>query len=297
MSTPPREPPGPGGGPAWSWDPSLYAGSAAHYALGRVPYPPELAGELARALPLDGSGVLLDVGCGPGSLTLLLAPHVALAVGVDADEAMLAEAARLAAQQGVRNVRWRHLRAEDLPADLPAPRLVTFAQSFHWVDRPRVAAAVRAALVPGGALVHVSATTHEGVDSRDEGGPGAGGPGAPAHPRPPRRAVDALVRRHLGPRRRAGRGVLTSGTPGGEDEVYRAAGFSGPQRLHLPGREVERSAEQVAASVYSLSSSAPHLFGERLGAFDRELRALLAAAAPRGRFTERVGPVVLSIWR
>jgi hypothetical protein len=28
---------------AWEWDESLYAGSAAHYATGRMPYPPGLA--------------------------------------------------------------------------------------------------------------------------------------------------------------------------------------------------------------------------------------------------------------
>ncbi|MBA2531445.1 MAG: hypothetical protein H0V23_04970 [Nocardioidaceae bacterium] len=58
----------------WSWDESLYAGSAAHYASGRLPYPVELADAVRTCLRLDGTGRLLDVGCGPGSLTLLLAP-------------------------------------------------------------------------------------------------------------------------------------------------------------------------------------------------------------------------------
>lgn len=95
----------------WSWDPSLYAGSAPFYPSGRVPYPPELATLLARVLPADDSGRLLDVGCGPGSLTLLLAPLFTDAVGVDADAGVLAEAARLAGDAGVRNVTSRHLRA------------------------------------------------------------------------------------------------------------------------------------------------------------------------------------------
>lgn len=274
-------------GDAWGGDPLLFAGSARAYATGRVAYPPELAGELARALELDGSGVLLDVGCGPGSLTLPLAPHVALAVGVDADADMLAEGARLAAAQQVPNVRWRHLRAEELPADLPRPRLVTFAQSFHWMDRPRVAAIVRAHLAPGGRLVHVGATTHEGVE----------GPEPLAHPRPPRREVAALVEAHLGPRQTPRQRVLAGRRPGDEDDVFRAAGFAGPQRIELPGRVVERSEEEVAASVYSLSSSTPHLFGDRLAAFDAELRALLTAASDHGRFSELMRSVTLSLWR
>ena len=212
----------------WSWDPTLYAGSAPHYAVGRVPYPAGVASALVSALSLDGTQRLLDVGCGPGSLTLLLAPHVGEAVGVDADGDMLAEAARLA--DSLPNVRWVRLRAEELPGDLPPVDVVTFAQSFHWMDRPRVAAVVRRMLRPGGAVVHVGATTHEGID------PEADLP----FPRPPREEVAALVRRYLGPVRRAGQGVLPSGTSGGEDDVFRAAGFTGPSRIEVPGRGSSR---------------------------------------------------------
>src|SRR5947209_6469738 len=85
----PSEHAGPARGLDWEWDPSLYAGSAAYYATGRVAYPEQVAEALVAALELDGSGRLLDVGCGPGSLTLLLAPHFEQAIGVDADADML----------------------------------------------------------------------------------------------------------------------------------------------------------------------------------------------------------------
>ena len=271
----------------WTWDPSLYAGSASYYTVGRVAYPAEVAHSLVAALELDGSERLLDVGCGPGSLTLLLAPHLAEAIGVDADVDMLTEAARLAREKRLRNVSWRHMRGEDLPADLPPVQLVTFAQSFHWMDQPRVATAVRAMLSPGTALVHVHATTHQGVDTGVE----------LPHPRPPREAITRLVRRYLGPLRRAGQGVLSAGTPGDEDAIYRAAGFTGPQRLDVPGWAVERTADQLAASVYSLSGSAPHLFGDRLEAFDAELRQLLVQASADGWFSEQMRSIALDIWR
>jgi SAM-dependent methyltransferase len=275
------------GPPGWRWDPSLYAGSAPHYARGRVAYPAEAVDALTTALRLDGSGRLLDVGCGPGSLTLLLAPHFAQAVGVDADPGMLDEAARLAEELGVTNVEWRRLRAEELPADLRLFRVVTFAQSFHWMDRRLVAAIARGMLEPGGAVVHVHATTHEGM----------GGDAALPHPRPPREAIGDLVQRYLGPTRRAGQGVLAAGLPDNEDAVYRQAGFSGPQRIDLPGRTVERTTDEVVSSVYSLSSAAPHLFGNRVEPFDKELRALLARTSRTGMFSEEMRPVSLDIWR
>lgn len=258
----------------------LYAGSAQHYARGRIAYPRELADALRDALDLDGSGRLLDVGCGPGSLTLLLAPDFAAAVGVDADADMLVEARRRADEQGVGNVEWVRLRAEELPAGLGAFDVATFAQSFHWMDRPRVAAAVRGMLAPGGTWVHVHATTHAG--SGDEA--------------PPHHAIEELVVRYLGPVRRAGRGVLPGGTPTGEEEVMAAAGFSAPRRLRVPGRVVERSEDDVVGSVFSRSSSAPHLFGERLAEFERDLRGLLREASPERVFRERTREIELVLW-
>jgi trans-aconitate methyltransferase len=57
----------------WEWDETLYAGAARYCPIGRLPYPDTLARAIQDELGLDGTGRLLDVGCGPGSLTLLLA--------------------------------------------------------------------------------------------------------------------------------------------------------------------------------------------------------------------------------
>ncbi len=271
----------------WEWDPSLYSGSAAHYTRGRLPYPEALASALAAELHLDGAGRLLDVGCGPGSLTLLLADMFEQAIGLDADRDMIAEAGRLAAQTGIRNTRWLHMRAEDLPAGLGSFRLVTFAQSFHWMDRPKVAAAVRAMLDVGGTCAHVHATTHQGVE---------GGIAMP-HPRPPHSSIAELVRTYLGPIRRAGQSPLPSGTASGEEEIYRAAGFTGPRRLEIPGRVVIRMTDDIVAAVFSLSSSAPHLFGDDGATFETELRQLLHSASPSGMFSEQTREIAIDIWQ
>jgi SAM-dependent methyltransferase len=271
----------------WSWDETLYAGSAAYYLQGRMPYPQALADALRDALGLDGTGRLLDVGCGPAPLTLLLAPLFAAAVGVDADPDMVATARREAERRGVRNATFVHLRAEELPAGLGTFRVATFAQSFHWLDRPRVAALVREMLEPDGTWVHVWATTTHGVD--DDAG-------LPA-PRPPHDRIGELVRSYLGPVRRAGQGTLPEGTPRHEEAIMIEAGYAGPTKIRIRGRVVERTEDEVVASVFSRSSGAPHLFGDRLGEFEAELRRLLRATAPDGRFAERSREIELVLWR
>jgi hypothetical protein len=272
----------------WQWDPTLYAGSAAHYAKGRMAYPAALAEAIGAELGLDGTGRLLDVGCGPGSLTLLLAPRFAAAVGVDADPDMLAEARRGAEAAGVRNTEWRHLRAEELPAGLGAFRAAVFAQSFHWMDRALVAQRVRGMLEPDGVWVHVSAATHRSW-SGDEALP---------HPAPPWEAIDALVGRYLGAVRRAGQGHLPGGTPGGQEAVMVEAGYRGPVRLTVDdGAVVDRTADAIVSSVFSLSYAAPHLFGAQQAAFEADLRGLLREASPGGVFSERRQSIEAAVWR
>jgi SAM-dependent methyltransferase len=272
----------------WEWDETLYAGSAVYYARGRLPYPATVASAMRDALGLDGTGRLLDLGCGPGSFTLVAAPLFDEVVAIDADAGMIAFAAEAARSAHVINVEWRCMRAEELPADLGRFRVITFAQSFHWFDRPRVAAAVRGMLDPGGACIHVQATTHRGVD----------GTGPLPHPRPPREGIETLIQHYLGTVRRAGRSTLPHGTSADEDGIFRAAGFVGPDRIVVPAGDVfERTGDDVVASVFSLSSAAPHLFGSRLASFEADLRALLKETSPTGRFSEQQRDVALDIWR
>jgi len=272
----------------WRWDETLYAGSAAYYPVGRLPYPRAVADAIAHEVGLSSTERLLDVGCGPGSLTLLLASRVAAAVGVDADPDMIAAAKLAAERAGIHNVRWLHLRAEELPAGLGGFDLVTFAQSFHWMDRDTVADTVHGMLTADGACVQVRATTHRGDQSSDR----------LVHPRPPYDQISELVSDYLGPVRRAGQGHLPGGTPANESEIFRTAGFAGPTHLELATAEaVTRTEDEIVASTFSLSSAAPHLFGARLPAFERDLRGLLRRISPTGQFAERTRDIALDIWR
>ncbi len=123
----------------WEWDETLFAGTAQHYRRGRMPYAERLADVLADALGLDGRGRLLDVGCGPGVITLRVAHLFDQVVGLDPDADMLVEGSRHAAELKVDNAVWLCMRAEEISASLAPIRTATFAASFHWMDRLLVA--------------------------------------------------------------------------------------------------------------------------------------------------------------
>jgi SAM-dependent methyltransferase len=277
-----------GGWETWTWDESLFAGAARYYEQGRLPYAPGLADAFARRLALDGRGRLLDVGCGPGTVTLVLAPLFQAVVGLDPDPGMLACASAAAAERGVGNATWVRQRAEALPAGLGRFRVVTFAASFHWMDRPRVASAVAAMLDPGGAVVQVDAPAYRVGES---------GQGSLPYPPPPDDALDQLRRQYLGRDRRAGRGIRNT-SPDGEDGVFQGAGFRPAQTVTVPdGRAVELTVDDVVARVFSMSSTAPHLFGDRREDYERDVRGILTRASRSGRFSVRLPDNILRIWR
>jgi ubiquinone/menaquinone biosynthesis C-methylase UbiE len=281
-----------GGWETWSWDECLFAGAAAYYQQGRLPYAPGLADAFARSLGLDGRGRLLDVGCGPGTVTLRLAPLFEAVVGLDPDAEMLVQASRSAVRLGVGNATWVRSRAEDLPAGLGAFRAVTFAASFHWMDRPLVASTVAPMLDPGGAVVQVDAPAYRAGELAAETRQGT-----LPFPPPPDDALDQLRRRYLGRDRRAGRGIRNT-SPSGEDGVFQQAGFLPAETVIVPDqRAAEQTADDIVARVFSSSSSAPHLFGDRRQDYEADVRKTLAQESPSGRFSVRLPDNILRIWR
>ncbi len=72
-------------------------------------------GDFLDFLQVLGSWRCLDVGCGPGVLTLAVADRALQATGADLSAAMIARAEALVQEQGITNVRFVRTPAEVLP--------------------------------------------------------------------------------------------------------------------------------------------------------------------------------------
>lgn len=120
----------------------------AAYAAHRPDYPPELAAALARACARRGHGV--DIGCGSGQLTALLAPHFDRVTGIDPSASQIAHATPAP------GVTYATGRAEATGLPDGCADLIVAAQAAHWFDLPAFYAEARRIARPGAVLALVS---------------------------------------------------------------------------------------------------------------------------------------------
>ncbi|GLD63432.1 putative methyltransferase [Lates japonicus] len=98
----------------------------------------------------------VDVGCGSGQGTVLLAPYFTKVVGTDISPAQLEMAL---ANSNPPNVSYRQSPAEELPFASGEVDLVAAMTAAHWFDHQRFLQEADRVLRPGGCLALISYTT------------------------------------------------------------------------------------------------------------------------------------------
>jgi len=258
--------------PLSSTNDSLFAGTAWYYARYRPGYPQAFFDDLARQFHLDGTGRLLDLGCGTGQLALPLARHVAEAIGVDPEPEMLTEAAGLAHAAQITNITWAQGSSENLPSQLGRFDLVTMGRSFHWMDRERILN-----------------TLDDMVDER--GGVVIANDSCLVRPATIwQQAIYEFQYRFLPPDWQASSPNLTSDHEPHQEILARSA-FG---HVQYQTYEFARTwtIEQAIGYFYSTSLPLRRLLGYRRSEFEKAITDVLLAIDPEGRFTE---PVTLEV--
>lgn len=249
-----------------------FTGTAWHYARYRPGYPEAFVADLVAQFHLDGTGRLLDLGCGTGQLTLRLAHHVATAIGIDPEHEMLTEAAGQARSAHVTNVSWAQGSSTNLPADLGRFDLVTMGRSFHWMDREHVLTALDN-------MIH------------DHGGLAIANDSCLIRPATTwQQAIEDAQQRFLPPDWQASVPDLPDGRGPHEDILARSAFPCVQQRTYQFNRTW--TIAQVIGYLYSTSMPLRRLLGDRRAAFEQEVTDTLLAIDPAGRFIE---PVTLEV--
>ncbi|KAM9801887.1 putative methyltransferase isoform 2-T2 [Syngnathus typhle] len=137
---------------------------AASYWKYRVSPSDQLIQHVITFVEKQKGGPLLlavDVGCGSGQGTVLLAKHFASVVGTDVSPAQLEVALQRAREP---NVTYRQCVAEELPFADSSVDLITAMSAFHWFDRRRFLHEAHRVLKPHGCLALLNYTLDMELD-------------------------------------------------------------------------------------------------------------------------------------
>lgn len=257
-------------GPTFRTD--LYRGTAACYDRFRLPYPAALIDDLGERANFDGTGRLLDLACGPGTVTFALAGRFAAVRAVDLEPETVEFARRKAAADGVRNVEWIAGRAEDVDPDAVFD-VVTIGTAFHRLDRRAVASRAARWLRDGGHLALLWSDT----------------PIAPASPWQEELVaivVDWIDR--IGTRERVPPDLAEHLDQLPHATVLEEAGFVDVARHEFRAPH-DWTVPELIGLLSSTSLFSLEALGDARAAFESDLEARLLAIEPGGRFTEDAG--------
>jgi SAM-dependent methyltransferase len=110
--------------------------------------------ELSKMVPLRRDDRVLDLGCGPGAQTLLVAQRCGQVVGLDPDPDAIAAAASKASQRRTRNIEFVCNTIENAGlADGSFDKVVSFSVVEHIPNYLQVISEVFRVLKPGGHFV------------------------------------------------------------------------------------------------------------------------------------------------
>ncbi len=136
---------------------------AKDYAFKVSPYRYSQFLSLIHELQFKGDEDVLDIGCGPGQLSMEGAAKLPMGylLGIDLSERMIEMASQLAVKQGMNNVEFQ--TGDALSLDLETNRfdIVFSSNAFPWVaDQTRFLRETYRVLKPGGRLGLVSLSTN-----------------------------------------------------------------------------------------------------------------------------------------
>jgi ubiquinone/menaquinone biosynthesis C-methylase UbiE len=139
---------------------------AAQFAVSPTARSEDILERIVRAARPRPSDTALDVACGPGLLVCGLARRVRNATGIDLTPAMLEQARKTQAAQGLTNVSWDQGDVSAMPYEDGRFDIVTCRFAFHHFPAPLpILREMRRVCRPGGRVVVADSAPVAGKDA------------------------------------------------------------------------------------------------------------------------------------
>lgn len=248
---------------------SLFKGTASYYSRYRPVYSATLIRFLRSRFSLDGTGNMLDLGCGDGRLTLRFSDWFETIVGIDTEPEMIMEAERLSKELRIENIEWMIGDIERLMNTCDTTfRFVTIAKAFHWMDRPQVLQSLYDRIELGGGIAIID---HYSPDTVLQ---------------PWQEKVQEVVKHWYGKERRAGNSTYSHPTVSHE-EIIKNSKFN-LETHHIPSYEQIWTIDTIIGNHYSTSFGAKRFLGENAVSFEKQLKDELLSIDKSGVFKEQM---------
>lgn len=243
-----------------------------YYQRYRLGYPERLIARVVALLGLKDGDAVLDLGAGPGSLSVPFARAGMAVTAADPEPEMLEGAQAVAKKAGVTLNLWRG-GSYDLTPQMGPYRLVTIGRAFHWMDRLATLGMLDRIVGPGGAVAlfhdaHPVLPENDWFKTLCKVGDRYGRAAQP----------HIAERKALGHRRY-------------EPFLYQSA-FTELDGLSVTVRKAI-SEDEIVGRAFSQSTTSPEKLGARMDAFEAELRERLRELSPEGNFIEIAEMVAL----
>lgn len=247
----------------------LFKGTARYYSRYRPLYPASLIRFLIDKFSLDGSGQMLDLGCGTGQLAFRFSDWFEKIVGIDTEPEMIKEAILLSKEVRAENMTWFNgdLHTYKEKSDTTF-KFVTIAKAFHWMDR-----------------AHVLETLYEMVD--------AGGGIAiidnyfpNKELLPWQRKVEEVVKYWYGNERRAGNSTYSH--PAVSHQAIVSNSKFDLEIHEISAYEQLWTLESIIGNLYSTSYGNIRFLGENVHSFENHLKEELLSLDNSGIYQEEI---------
>jgi len=254
------------------YQPRRFQSAVPYYERYRLGYPDRLIARVTALLGLVPGDAVLDLGCGPGSLSVPFARAGMAVTAADPEPEMLAAAEAAAQAAGVTLRIWQG-GSYDLTPEMGPYRLVCIGRAFHWMDRLATLAMLDRIVSPGGAVAlfhdaHPVLPENQWFKTLCKVGDKYGRTAQP----------HIAERKALGHRRY-------------EPFLYQSA-FTRLDGLSVTIRKPITD-DEIVGRAFSQSTSSPEKLGALTDAFEAELRDALHALSPDGNFIEIAEMVAL----
>lgn len=243
---------------------SRFQSTVPFYTRYRLAYPPRLIERVIALGELSPGDPALDLGTGPGLLAVPFAAAGMSVTAADPEPTMLAAAGEAARAAGVTLTLWRG-GSDDLVTGMGPYRLVTMGRSFHWMDRAATLRRLDDIVAPDGAIAlfgdeHPKTAENRWTDVLHDVASRYGRDEEPV----------ILERKSRDYR--------------SHESYLLASPFNVLEELRVIIRK-PITVDEIVGRALSMSTCSPEKLGERIGAFESDLRSAIAGC---GELTEIV---------